>query len=114
MGRPIDEKGEEVGSHVSPATSPWCGDLLQRPSLVWTSISSSSKIKRLEGFISKISSSSVKSFLKSGLERLISKGGRKGQRGAEEGEGGERLPHFLYETLGKRLPLSFSILFLKK
>lgn len=62
---PVDEKEEEVGSHLSPAANWWCGDLLERPSLVWTSISSSSNMKRLEEFISQISSSSVKSLLKS-------------------------------------------------
>lgn len=60
----MDEKEEEVGSHLSPVASWWCGDLVQRPSLVWTSISSSSKMERLESFISQTSSSSVKSFLR--------------------------------------------------
>lgn len=63
----MDGKEEEVV--LISAASWWCGDLIQRPSLVWISISPSAKLKRLEEFISEISPSSVKSYPKSRSRR---------------------------------------------
>ena len=110
-GRPEGWEGRGSGSHLSPATSFWSGDLLQRPSLIWTSVSSSSAVTRLE----QLSLRSFPAFCNLFWNLMsILKGGRKVQRKAGKGEReGERNSIIIcYGTLGKELsPVWTSISF---
>lgn len=103
--RPTNEEEEEVGSHLSAATAMvWWPDATPFPCL--DPASAASKMKRLEEFISQVSSSFA--FWSLVCKRLTSKRGRmvRGRQG--EGREVERLHHFCYKTLAKRLPLSES------
>lgn len=90
-----DEKEEEVGFHLSPASSWWCGDLVQRPSLVWPPFPHLQKWRDWSRSSLRAPPVLWNLFRNLFHEGLILKGESKGQRGGDWGERRKEAPLFL-------------------